>query len=78
MVKSCKRMETKQVLSTAPTWAKFAARDTDGSWFYYEREPVMSPEGDMWMPSISMTRCEPAKVVKKYKINVAELVSITR
>lgn len=30
---------------SAPTWAKFAAMDADGSWWWYEKEPTAGEVG---------------------------------
>lgn len=29
----------------APDWAKFLAQDEDGSWFWYEAEPIVGLNG---------------------------------
>lgn len=34
-----------------PEWARFVARDEDGSWFAYEERPKFDPDDGMWCPT---------------------------
>ena len=40
--------EIDKVKKLAPKWAKFAALDPNGYWWYYQAKPTCSPEDGGW------------------------------
>lgn len=34
----------------APHWAKFRARDADGTWCWFENKPLLDLKNDLWQP----------------------------
>ena len=55
----------------APSWAQYLCQDTDGSWWWYEYEPIWDTKYEFWDKYKSVpgekARCEAYQAIKQKK-----------
>lgn len=48
----------KPLWEMAPDWANYLAQDKSGKWFWFENEPIILPNQEIWRPNFGQN--EPA------------------
>lgn len=49
-------MSIKPSWKSAPDWAKYLAQDGDGTWYWYEERPSVSPLSRVWSRTSSTSK----------------------